>query len=360
MPLAAGQNLLVARLKRVDCSEPGIRRRRRGKGFEYVREDGDRVTSAGELDRIRELAIPPAWKDVWICADANGHLQATGVDAAGRKQYLYHLRWRERRDQQKFDDMTVFARSLPRLRRVVAADMRKPSMSREQVLACAARLLDLGFFRIGSEDYAEQNESYGLATMLKSHVTVNGESVAFDYPAKSGQRRMQSIVDPDVREVVTALKGRRGGGPELLAYRHGRRWQDLGSPEINEYIKAATRGDFSAKDFRTWNATVLAAVSLALDGADAMTKTARKRAISNAVKAVSFFLGNTPAVCRASYIDPRVFDRYQSGWTIGGALERIGDPSSIVDRRSRRIVEKAVLDLIHEQVSPAIDVIDEG
>jgi DNA topoisomerase IB len=242
------------------------------------------------------------------------------------------------------------------MRRRVAADLRATDMSREQVLACAVHLLDHGFFRIGSEDYAERNESYGLATLRKQHVTVNGKEIGFDYPAKSKVRREQSIpVNPEIRRIVSELKRRRGGGPELLAYRNGRRWHDISSTDINDYIKHATRADFSAKDFRTWNATMLAAVLLAREGADATTKTARKRATTNAIKGVAFFLGNTPAVCRASYIDPRVFDRYQSGWTIGGALEDVDDPSHIARPSVRRIVEEAVLDLITEKNTPAID-----
>ena len=307
------------------------------------------------LDRIRRLAIPPAWEDVWICSLPEGHLQATGIDAAGRKQYIYHEGWRERRDQQKFDEMLDFARSLPRMRRVVARDLRKGGLSREQVLACSVRMLDCGFFRIGSEDYAEQNDSYGLATMLKSHVTVNGKALRFDYPAKSGQRRVQSIVDPDVTRIVTALKQRRGGSSELLAYRNGRSWCDVGSAEINEYVKAATGGDFSAKDFRTWNATMLAAVAVGASSEQGTSATSRKRVISAAVKGVAFFLGNTPAVCRASYIDPRVFDRYLSGWTIGPAVASLGNPGDIGHPSSRGRIERAVIDLIEDQRSPSVE-----
>ena len=345
----------MARLKRVDCSEPGITRRRRGRGFEFLDARGNRVDDPEELERIRELAIPPAWDEVWICVNPNGHLQATGIDAAGRKQYLYHPLWRQRRDQAKFEEMRDFARALPRARRRVARDIKKDDLGREQVLACSLRMLDCGLFRIGSEDYAEQNESFGLATMRKEHVTLNGTAITFDYPAKNGQRRVQSIVDAEVRRIVSELKRRRGGGPELLAYREGRRWRDVGSAEINEYVKSATGGDFSAKDFRTWNATMLAAVALAIDGAEGGSKTARRRAITRAVKAVSFFLGNTPAVSRTSYIDPRVFDRYLSGWTIGGAIAHVKDPTDIFRPRMRKAVEEAVLDLITDERSPALE-----
>src|SRR4051812_4992981 len=214
----------MPRLRRADCSAAGIRRRRRGKGFEYLDQDGSRLTDEETLARIRELAIPPAWRDVWICPYPMGHIQATGLDARGRKQYRYHDRWRQRRDQQKFDEMIDFARALPAMRRRVSEDLATEGVTRERVLACAVRLLDRGFFRVGGEDYAVENESYGLATIHKRHVKLlDGDALVFDYPAKSGQRRIQSIVDPEVHGIVAELKRRRGGSPELLAYREGRR-----------------------------------------------------------------------------------------------------------------------------------------
>src|SRR3954447_20121073 len=289
----------MTRLRRADCSASGLTRRRRGMGFEYIDQDGPRLTDEETLSRIRELAIPPAWEDVWICPFPMGHIQATGVDARGRKQYRYHDKWRERRDQEKFDEMLDFARALPAMRRRVADDLDAEGMTRERVLACAVRLLDRGFFRVGGEDYAAENESYGLATIHKRHVKLlEGGALLFDYPAKSGQRRIQSIVDSEVYDIVAALKRRRGGSPELLAYRDGRRWRDLKSADINAYIKDVTGGDFSAKDFRTWNATVLAAMALGVSGQVAAegSKAARKRAINRAVKEVAGYLGNTPAV----------------------------------------------------------------
>ena len=314
----------------------------------YLDAGGERIEDPDVLARIRELGIPPAWKDVWICSDERGHLQATGTDAAGRKQYLYHRDWRVRRDGEKFDDMARFPRALPDLRERVTADLEgDDELTRERVQACAVRLLDRGFFRIGSEEYTVQNESYGLATMRKSHVTLSADcEMVFDYPAKSGQRRIQAIVDPQAREVVAALKRRRGGGEELLAYKEGRRWRDLRSEDINAYIKDATGDDFSAKDFRTWNATVLAAVALSVSGQVAGSPTGRKRAISRAVKEVAHYLGNTPAVCRASYIDPRVFDAYRAGLVIGGPVQDLDHAA----------IEDAVLDLINERErSPALE-----
>ena len=341
------------RLRRSDCSGPGIRRRRRGRGFGFVDEDGRRVDEPEVLARIAELAIPPAWEDVWICPYPNGHLQATGTDAAGRKQYRYHDAWRTRRDAEKFDDMVLFAKALPRLRRRVDRDLGDcGTLDRDCVLACAVRLLERGFFRIGSEEYAEDNRSYGLATMRKEHVTIeDGGLMVFDFPAKSGQRRVQGLIDERACEIVAALRRRRGGGAELLAYKDGRRWHDLRSDDINEYVKDATGGDHSAKDFRTWNATALAAVALAVSGESAHTKTARKRAIKRAVEEVAVYLGNTPAVCRASYIDPRVFDAFNARLTIRPALERVAAkirPGELPIHQPA--LEQAVLDLIDERV----------
>ena len=337
----------MPRLRRSDCAAPGIRRRRRGRGFEYLDPEGVRVEDPDTLERIGDLAIPPAWKDVWICLDPLGHLQATGIDDAGRKQYRYHDRWRTRRDREKFESMIDFGRALPGLRRRVRRDLRADGeLTERRVLACATRLLDLGFFRIGSDDYATSNDSYGLATMLKRHVTVERDEVVFDYPAKSGQRRIQAIADDEVREVVAQLKRRRGGGPELLAFRDGgRRWVDVRSDDVNAYVKAITKHDFSAKDFRTWNATVLAAVAVAADPREPGSGAAHKRLVAAAVKTVAAYLGNTPAVARASYIDPRVFDRLRSGWTIADALSAIGEPD-LGNPRKRARLEAAVLDLL--------------
>jgi DNA topoisomerase-1 len=345
----------VPRLRRADCSTPGIVRRRRGRGFEYLDADGERIDDEEALSRIRALVIPPAWKDVWICPDPLGHIQAVGTDAAGRRQYLYHAQWRARRDQEKFDQMIRFARRLPHVRRVAARHLRQPDLNRERVLACAVRLLDRGFFRVGTEEYAEQNETYGLATMLKSHVALDdGNVVTFDYISKGGKQRVQSIVDPDVYRVVDALKRRRDGR-ELLAYKRGRRWVDVKSADINDYVKDVTGEEFTAKDFRTWHATVLAAVALAVSGATASSRTARQRAIVRAVKEVAYYLGNTPAVCRASYIDPRVFDRFRDGVTIGGALERLGEDIPFGQPSTQGPIEEAVLDLLEEEPSDALE-----
>jgi DNA topoisomerase I len=320
-----------------------------------VNERDKRVEDPDDLARIRELAIPPAWREVWICPDPRGHLQATGTDAAGRKQYLYHQRWRDQRDRAKFRDMERFAEQLPKLRRRVAADLNGDELSSDRVLACAVRLLDVGLFRIGGEEYAEQGGGLGLATIRPEHVALSAAGVVFDYPAKSGVRRVQEVTDAAAVGVVAELKRRRGGPDELLAYREGRRWRPVRSDDINDYIKARLGPEFSAKDFRTWNGTVLAAVALAGLGDPPSSKTAGKRVMSAVAKEVAAVLGNTPAVARRAYIDPRVFDRWRSGWTVRGAvdgLERIGEG----DSPGRRRLERAVLDLLHEDDSSAIRV----
>jgi DNA topoisomerase I len=345
----------MPRLRTADCSGPGITRRRRGRGFEYLDDEGRRIDDEEVLARIRELVVPPAWEQVWICPYPHGHIQATGIDAAGRKQYRYHDHWRARRDQQKFDEMLEFAEALPGLRARVIDLLGTDGMGRERILAAAVRLLDRGFFRIGSEDYAERNESYGLATLRKAHVAIAGERMTFDYPSKSGKQRVQSLTDPDLLPVVAALRRRRGGGEELLAYKAAGRWRDVRSADINEFLKEITGGDFSAKDFRTWNATVLAAVALAVSSPVASTRTGRKRAMVRAVREVADYLGNTPAVARASYIDPRLFDRYRDGITIGGALKDIAERDEDGRPPTSPANEEAVLDLLREEESPALE-----
>lgn len=354
----------MRRLRRSNCAAPGIARRRRGRGFEYRDPDCDRIDDPEVLERIAELGIPPAWREVWICMDPHGHLQATGFDDAGRKQYLYHERWRAHRDRQKFDSMVDFGSRLPRLRRRVSRDLRLTSsttngalpfseLTRERVTACAVRLLDVGFFRIGSEDYAESNDSYGLSTMLREHVTIGDGELIFDFPAKSGKRRVQEVTDEQALVVIAALKRRRSG-EQLLACRNGRGWRDVHADDVNAYIKAAAGADFSAKDFRTWNATVLAAVELGGMRAQAK-KISEKRAVSTAIKTVAAYLGNTPAVCRASYVDPRVIDRFRDGVTIADELAGSGlirgageQAGALTGGRARTRIERAVLELLDE------------
>ncbi len=329
------------RLRRADCAGPGIRRIRRGRGFSYEDGTGERIADEETLERIRQLAIPPAWKEVWICPDPFGHIQATGYDEAGRKQYLYHERWQQRQAERKFELVRQFALALPKLRRAVTADLRRQGMPRERALACAIRLLDLGFFRVGSEVYAEENESFGLATVRREHVTIKRGEVVFDFPAKSGQRRVQSIRDVAARRAIEAMYRRRSGPEDLLAYRSGREWVDVRSDEINEYIHEKIGEEFTAKNFRTWHGTVLAAVALAGEERP-RSDAAAKRAISGAVDQVSEALGNTPAVCRASYIDPRVLDRFRDGVTIRPTASANGRMSA----KQRLKIEREVVELV--------------
>jgi DNA topoisomerase-1 len=329
------------RLRRADCAEAGIRRRRRGRGFSFEDPAGDVIEDEETLERIRQLAIPPAWKEVWICPDPFGHIQATGYDEAGRKQYLYHERWQQRQAERKFELVREFALKLPKLRRAVTADLRRQGMPRERALACGIRLLDLGFFRVGSEVYAEENESFGLATVRREHVTIAKTEVIFDFPAKSGQRRIQSIRDAAARRAIETMYRRRGGLDDLLAYRDGGAWVDVRSDDINAYIHEKIGDEFSAKDFRTWHGTVLAAVALAGEERPRSDAVA-KRAISGAVKQVSEALGNTPAVCRASYIDPRVLDRYRDGTTIKATANTNGRMTA----KQRLKIEREVVELV--------------
>jgi DNA topoisomerase I len=329
------------RLRRSDCAAAGIRRRRRGRGFSFEDAQGRRIEDEETLARIRQLAIPPAWEDVWICTDPLGHIQATGFDDAGRKQYRYHDRWELRRAARKYEAMRDFARRLPSLRRAVSSDLALEGMPRERALACAVRLLDLGFFRVGGEEYAESNESYGLATIKRQHVSLEDGEMVFDFPAKSGQRRVQSIRDPDAIAAVGAMRRRRSGPEDLLAYREDGSWRDVRSSDVNAYIQEEIGEGFSAKDFRTWSGTVLAAAALAGEPKPE-SEAAAKRTIVAAVGSVAAALGNTPAVCRRSYIDPRVFDRYRDGVTIAVGLSGEGEMTP----RRRARVERAVLDLI--------------
>ncbi len=330
----------------IDCDGPGITRRRAGTGFTYRDEDGQRVDDPDVVDRIKALAIPPAWTDVWICPDPRGHIQATGYDVKGRRQYRYHDQWRARRDREKHDRVLELARALPRLRERLARDLAGEGVGRDRVLAAAVRLLELGLFRVGGEAYVEDG-SYGLATVRKGHVRAVRGELRFDYPAKSGQRRIVTIGDPEVADVVRALKRRRRGGPELLAYKDERgRWVDVRSADINEYLQDALGPEFSAKDFRTWAATVLAAVALAAEEAQAdddPSESQRRRAVARVVKDVAHQLGNTPAVARGSYVDPRVIERFEHGETVDDDLD--GDVDG-ADPEVLAEIEAAVVALI--------------
>jgi DNA topoisomerase I len=335
----------VPRLRTVSPKDPGWTRRRAGKGFVYLDQQGVRLDPEA-IERCKLLVIPPAWEQVWICPVPNGHLQAVGTDDAGRRQYLYHEQWRRKRDKSKHDRVLTVAARLPDARKAVAEDLRLEGMPYERALATAFRLLDLGFFRIGGEAYAEANNSYGLATIQKQHISIEGSTVVFDYVAKSGQERYVALADDLVRQAVRDLLRRRAGGPELLAYRDNGTWRDVSSADINAYIKDKVGGEMSAKDFRTWHGTVIAAVALAEANEKARTAAARKRAVAGAMRQVSEYLGNTPAVARKSYVDPRVVDLFHDGVTISPALA--STDSDLADGTTHGKIERAVLNLLEQ------------
>ncbi|WP_251840242.1 DNA topoisomerase IB [Oceanitalea stevensii] len=331
------------RLRKVRVDSPGLTRRRAGKGYMYLDADGQRVTDPDIVERCRSLVIPPAWRDVWICPDPAGHIQAVGIDDAGRRQYLYHDVWRARRERAKYRHVLDVATRLPEARGQVAEHLALPRLTREQSLAIAFRLLDRGAFRIGGETYAARHETYGLATLRKDHLRIRADgTLSFQYTAKSGLPRSLELLDPELTGPLTTLRRRRGGGVELLAYRNGSRWVDLSTADINAYLKDLLGPDASAKDFRTWRGTVMAAVHLAR-AEDVSTSRKRQAAVREAVKRVAEDLGNTPAVSRASYIDPQVIDSFERGNTIPPDAAA---PGEIEVRTGLAPAEQAVIGLL--------------
>ncbi|MBT2594604.1 DNA topoisomerase IB [Arthrobacter sp. ISL-72] len=302
------------RLRHSNASGRGYRRLAAGAGFTYRDLDGSTLPRGPVRERLESIGVPPAWTDVWIAPYENGHIQATGLDAVGRRQYIYHPAWREKKDRLKFDRALQLAESLPTARRLVTRDLRSDGITRERVLAGAFRMLDSGSLRVGSERYTNENGSHGLATLLCAHVKVKQDRLLLSFPAKSGKTWESEIKNPELAALVRTLK-RRGPNARLLAYRNGRSWHPVTSAEINEYVKERTGGDFTAKDFRTLRGTVAAAVSLALTGPQ-KTAAARKRAISLAMQDAAAALGNTPSIARKSYVDPRLLDHFAAGETI--------------------------------------------
>jgi DNA topoisomerase-1 len=302
-PPAAVQGLV-----RSDPHGPGITRQR---GPDYLDPSGAPVTGPEILRRISALAIPPAWTGVWISPDPLGHIQATGVDSRGRTQYRYHQLWREQRDVQKFAHMLRFAGALPALRTAAAADLERRDLDRDRVAAGVVRLIDLGLFRIGGERYAELDHHYGATTLRREHVTVTGDGLRFDYIAKEGKHRQITVTDPAVRPTVAALAGSDTGLETLFCYSRDGAWHALHSRDVSGYIAARAGAHFTAKEFRTWNATVLMALALASAG-PSPTARARTTAITASIRTVATWLGDTPAVARGSYVDPGLIARYQA------------------------------------------------
>jgi DNA topoisomerase IB len=333
----------MPRLRRVSPKDIGWTRRRAGRGFLYLDENGNRLPEE-DVARIKSLAIPPAWADVWICRVPNGHLQAVGVDAAGRRQYLYHPEWRVRQDELKFERVTRASRRLPAMRTAVLQDLADEHMTRHKACAAAVRLLDLGCFRIGNDVYAN-GESYGLTTLERRHVRQVGAILVFDFTGKSGIEHHVEVDDEPSRQAIDCMRRRRDGSDRLLAYKDRGRWVELDAATVNEYLRERTGADLTAKDFRTWHATVLAAAALAESEEKGDTRASRQRAIKAAVAEVADFLGNTPTIARSSYIDPRVIDLYEDGVTISAATtRRYRNPETrqaALERAVRRMLAEA-------------------
>ena len=314
------ESALAAGLRYTTDSKPGLRRRRNGKGFAYIQPDGRPVRDPAEIDRIRKLVIPPAWTDVWICSDPRGHLQATGRDARGRKQHRYHPRWRQARDETKYDRLMGFAQALPVIRRRTDADLRAPGLTREKVLATVVQLLEKTLIRVGNDEYAKQNRSFGLTTLRDGHVDVKGGRVRFAFRGKSG---VEHDVDLDDRRLARIVRQCRDlPGYDLFQYvdENGAR-QTIGSSDVNDYLREITGEEYTSKDFRTWAGTVLAA-QLLLEFEAFQSDTQAKKNIVSAVESVAKRLGNTKAVCRRCYIHPAVIDAYTDGSMAKSLVQR--------------------------------------
>jgi DNA topoisomerase-1 len=334
----------VVRLRRTSPDQRGWTRRRAGSGFTHLDEHGHRLLPA-DLARVKALAIPPAYRDVWITPYANGHLQAVGTDDAGRRQYLYHPEWRVRRDAEKFERMLLFGQGLVKAREMVLSDLGREGMPLERACAAAVRLLDLGYFRIGNDVYADTNGSFGLTSMERRHVKRHQDRLIFTFTGKSGVDHRIEIDDETVIEAVEIMRKRRAkDDPRLMAYQDGRSWRSVIPDLVNTYVRATTGLEATAKDFRTWHATVLAAAALAETPEHGDTKASRKRAVSGAMKEVSDFLGNTPTLARSAYVDPRVIEAYDRGLTIERTTRRRFDTT---DERQAAL-ERATLRLIKE------------
>lgn len=328
--------------------------------------DGASVDDTATSERIAALVIPPAWNDVWISPHDNGHLQAVGTDAAGRRQYLYHAHWAEQRSRAKFERMDTFAAALPHLRERVATLLdggATEGPTRERVLALAVRFLDRAYFRIGSEQYAAEHGTYGLVTVRREHVTLQPpHTVEFDFPAKHGIRMVRRVEDASAFALVKVLRQRRGGPDAVLAARNGRTWAPISAADVNEFLRESTGIDCSAKDFRTWHGTVLCAIALASQAEEVRdagkqpgaTPTARKRELAFAVRETAMFLGNTPTVARSSYIDPRVIDRYCDDRTIQPGIERLLRLDDLGELDVQLVAEAATLRLLENRTPETI------
>ncbi len=332
------------KLRKSNVGGPGLHRVRRGHGFSYVDDDRVGVADAEVLARIEGLVIPPAWKNVWISPHVNGHIQAVGTDAAGRRQYIYHERWQEERSEEKYERTLRLAKHLPDWRLALLVDLKRRGVARDRILALAQHLIDQGYFRAGGEEYVDENGSYGLSTLLREHVHLKRGRVEFDYPAKSGVRRTISLEDPLVLRAVGSLLRAPATTPRLLAYQTSDGWSEVHADDINARFRELVGDEFSVKDLRTWHGTVLAAEAFAIAG-DPTSKTARRREEAAVMRAVADQLGNTPAVARRSYVDPRVVTAYERGLTIASALRQAERKRSPEVRRE--VIERATARMIN-------------
>jgi DNA topoisomerase I len=336
----------AAGLRYVTDTQPGIRRLRRGRAFRYVGPRGRPVLDPATVRRIRSLVVPPAWRDVWICRDPRGHVQATGRDARGRKQYRYHPRWRAVRDDAKYGRMLAFGTALPILRERTAEDVARRGLSRRKVLAAVVRLLEATLIRVGNEEYARDNGSFGLTTLRDRHASVRGATVRFRFKGKSGKAHEIGVQDRTLSRIVRRCQEL--PGQELFQYLdgHGHR-RAVTSSDVNDYLREVTGQDFTAKDFRTWAGTVLAAWALPDAGA-ARTKAEARRNVARAIATVAARLGNTAAICRKCYVHPVVLDAYLDGTLTATLGERLEHEARAGEDRLRP-EERAVLALLHRR-----------
>ncbi|MGA5117734.1 DNA topoisomerase IB [Streptomyces pseudogriseolus] len=326
------------RLRHSRPTDAGYRRLRHGRGFRYLDATGEPLRDREEPARVRALLVPSAWTDVWICARTNGHLQAVGTDAAGRRQYLYHPQFRAEQEAAKHEHVLDVAEALPALREAVEGHLGDRGLTRSRVLATVVRLLDLGFFRVGSDRYTELNNSHGLTTLLREHSRCRSGAVLFGYTGKHGKEIIRTVAD------------------RLLAYGEGRAWHDVSNGDVNAYLKELAGLEATAKDFRTWHATVMAAVALAVSESVARSETARRRALARTAREVSGYLGNTPAVCRASYINSRVIELYEEGVTVAPALPHLGTEAAFGVPATQGVAERAVLSMLRTGAPPTATV----
>lgn len=342
----------VAGLRYVTDARPGIQRRQAANGFEYIDPKGQPIRDDTKIERIKALAIPPAWTDVWICPSPNGHIQATGRDARGRKQYRYHPRWRMVRDETKYARMLAFGAALPRIRERTGKDLARHGLPREKVLATVVRLLETTLIRVGNDEYARDNQHYGLTTMRDKHVDVDGSQIRFEFTGKSGKRHTVGLKDRRLARIVERCRDL--PGYELFQYidEQGNR-QDVGSADVNEYLREITGEEFTAKDFRTWAGTVLASLALQeLEASDSDVEAKKK--IAQAAESVAEHLGNTPAICRKCYIHPAVIDAYLEGSLLDSLAQRTEQELATAPGEFRP-EEQAVMRLLHSRLKQEQD-----